>query len=844
MKQTVKRALTLLLSMVMVLSMTTWASAADYEDMPTGWSREAMEAAVENGLLRGDNLGRLNPQGLLTRSQMAAVVTRAFGAEVADDLSAYSDVDSGAWYYEAISRAAHMGIMSGYDGKMSPERNITRQEAFTVLARALKLADGTSGTLWRFSDADQVAGWATGPMAAMVAAGYVNGNGGRLNPTGNITREEFAQVMYNIFGTYLNAPGTYTQVSDHSLMISAPGVTVKGVTVHGDVIIGDGVGEGDVTLDNVNIEGRLVVRGGGVNSIYIINDSTTDHIIVSKVDGHVRVVVDKSSYTGTISISMQGGRDTVIIEGDVKKLVVESDTPVMVKDASIETVEVTAPNAALSLTGNTTVDSIEVSEQAQGVRVDTEATTTIKTIKTDSDVTLTGQGTVQKSEGEGKVTDESGKEVVSTTTPSNTGSGGISGGSGNSGGSGGNGGNSGGGSPSTHTHSWDDGEVTTPASKGGEDTPAAHGVLTKSCTCGQTKDETIHPWVVVDETDPPACSTGAIVDLMCPVEGCGQTTKGQAPHTIVVEEAVIPTCTEAGKTPHAYCSVCETVISEKKERPALGHLGPWETTKLPTATEDGERTRTCTRCGTVETEVIPAALLPTATGYTLAPTEPLGDAIAITPIIENTEGIHNFLFYLSSDGGKTWSLPVLNLDARVAEEKWKGQGVHGMLCPGTYNKLKIVSVGEQKEMAEAVFDCDITFTVETGGNATAVFSELAKDPTFPEIQEEGYPATVSGFHRTPVTFWVYVSKSSNPGALSYYDSNIISGSGTSANSDPYVDLYCYPLHKVDDGDDALSVEYEVFDDAYYAVYELKDMTVSGHTASATYLQGAWAKCFP
>lgn len=800
MKTNIKRALTLLLSMAMVLSMTTWASAADYGDMPTGWSKEAMEAAVENGLLRGDNLGRLNPKGLLTRSQMAAVVTRALGAEVADDLSAYSDMDSGAWYYEAVAQAAHMSVMAGYDGKMSPERNITRQEAFTVLARALKLDDGTSGTLWRFSDADQVAGWATGPIAAMVSAGYVNGSGGRLNPTGNITREEFAQVMHNIFGTYLNSPGTYTQVSDHSLMISAPGVTVKGVTVHGDVIIGDGVSEGDITLDRVNVEGRLVVRGGGVNSIHIIN-STASQILISKVDGNVRVAVDQASSINIIMV--MDGKDDVVVEGSVTKLVVESDTPVVVKDASIETVEVTAPNATLSLTGRTTVDSVEINEQAQGVRVDTDATVTIKTVKADNNVTLTGQGTVQKTEGEGKVADESGKEIVTTTTPPYT-------------------------PPYTpsypptdtptpptptpHTHTWDDGEITTEASRGGDDTPAAHGVYTYTCTCGETKTETLHPWVAANP-DHPACLE--VTDLTCPVEGCGQTTKGKVSHTIVMENPVDATCTTPGHSRHVYCSVCSTVINEKTEIPALGHKGPWETVKTPTATEAGEKTRRCMRCNETETETIPALgdTAPVATGFTLV-TNSLKYGICIRPTMdsEGMKKIFKFEFRLSSDGGTTWQdtapyRPGFNDD----------QAILTLAYPGTYNKLKIISVDYGNRTAEAVFDCNLKSEVQTGGNARAIF---VKDDT----DSDSYFYTISGFHRTP----------SPTSPLSFCLSIDGDGTGTSGCS----------IYAAAEGEAFSEYTDKIDETCSYIIYEVKELTIDGTNATIICLQGERALCFP
>ncbi|MDR0382242.1 MAG: S-layer homology domain-containing protein, partial [Oscillospiraceae bacterium] len=76
-----KKIMAIVLSALLLLSLPLTALAAepgDFTDIPTGWSRDAVLAAIENGLLQGYN-GKLDPQGPLTRTQMAAVLVRAFG---------------------------------------------------------------------------------------------------------------------------------------------------------------------------------------------------------------------------------------------------------------------------------------------------------------------------------------------------------------------------------------------------------------------------------------------------------------------------------------------------------------------------------------------------------------------------------------------------------------------------------------------------------------------------------------------------------------------------------------------------------------------------------------------
>lgn len=84
-----KRIMAIFLAVVLCLSFATVASAAsadsglkasDFSDFnANAWYAEAVEAAVENGLLIGKSARVLDPNGNLTRAEMAAVINRSFG---------------------------------------------------------------------------------------------------------------------------------------------------------------------------------------------------------------------------------------------------------------------------------------------------------------------------------------------------------------------------------------------------------------------------------------------------------------------------------------------------------------------------------------------------------------------------------------------------------------------------------------------------------------------------------------------------------------------------------------------------------------------------------------------
>ena len=259
-----KQTLALLLAGAMLVPNAFAASPEDFHDFPTDWSAASLRRAVDNGLLNGAN-GRIDGAGLLTRAQMAAIINRAFAAKKTADLSGYNDVSADAWYRSDLAAAVAMGTFQGANGQLNPERPITREEAFTVLARAFAHESGSTASLNVFSDSASVSSWAADSAAALVENGYVNGANGALNPKSNITRAEFAKIISDMASTYADASASLPETVDGSLIVRDNSVSLAGKTINGDLIIADGVSQ--IDLSNVTVTGRILLRGGesGVN---------------------------------------------------------------------------------------------------------------------------------------------------------------------------------------------------------------------------------------------------------------------------------------------------------------------------------------------------------------------------------------------------------------------------------------------------------------------------------------------------------------------------------------------------------------------------------------------------
>ncbi|MGE5579697.1 MAG: S-layer homology domain-containing protein, partial [Bacillota bacterium] len=150
--------------------------------------------------------GNFSPDAKLTRGQFIVMLMKAY--DIAPDTSPKDNfADAGDTYYTGyLAAAKRLGISAGVGNNMfAPEKEITRQEVFTLLYNALKvigqLPEGGSGkTLSDFSDGGDIATWAKDAMTLLVETGAVGGSGGKLLPTATTTRAEMAQVLYNLLG--------------------------------------------------------------------------------------------------------------------------------------------------------------------------------------------------------------------------------------------------------------------------------------------------------------------------------------------------------------------------------------------------------------------------------------------------------------------------------------------------------------------------------------------------------------------------------------------------------------------------------------------------------------------
>lgn len=344
-----KNTIAMVLAGAMLLPSNAFAAdLSQYKDFPNDWSAKSLEQAIDDGLLNGSN-GMIDAKGLLTRAQMAAIVSRSFGAAKTASLDDYRDVLPSAWYYSDMGKAVKMGAFQGANGLLNPDAPITREEAFTVLARAFALEGGGSATLKDFVDGGTVSSWASESVAALVAGGYVNGANGMLNLKNNITRAEFAKVITGMAASYVGAEGVSGKTVEGNVIVRESGASLSGMTINGDLIIADSADK--VSLDNVKVTGRIVIRGGA-DAVGIKDTTAGKGVLVSSPNGAAAISVSGGS-VGTVT-----AKSDLSLSGSVSNVAVTDKATLTVeKNASVGTVTVSA--AGSKITGDGKVTNVQ-----------------------------------------------------------------------------------------------------------------------------------------------------------------------------------------------------------------------------------------------------------------------------------------------------------------------------------------------------------------------------------------------------------------------------------------------------------------------------------------------------
>ena len=173
------------------------------------WAANSVDFMYTNDIIKGNstkNPKLFGPGAKMTRAMLVTVLYRAAGEPtVAGITNKFTDNKQGQYYYNAVLWASNMGIVNGATATtFDPNGNITREQIAAILYRYAG-SPTVTGSLSGYADQAQVSSFAVTAMQWAVGKGIITGipSGGKTNLSakGNATRAQVA-VMLHRFMTF------------------------------------------------------------------------------------------------------------------------------------------------------------------------------------------------------------------------------------------------------------------------------------------------------------------------------------------------------------------------------------------------------------------------------------------------------------------------------------------------------------------------------------------------------------------------------------------------------------------------------------------------------------------
>lgn len=248
-----------------------------------------------------------------------------------------------------------------------------------IISKLLKLTAPAAAP--EFRDITKSAAWSKGAIGAVSEQGIMTGSGdGNFRPLAYATRAETVVILDRALSV-LNAdsdeyviiyetPGIYGPLSgmsevDSDVVVSVPGVTLRNMNITGDLLLGEGIAEGDVRLQNVTVRGNTAIEGGGANSIHLA-DSTLGSVRVDKEDGSVRVVAEGKTQIQNLQIQSVAAVES-LTGAEISTLTLSPEIPAdarILLTGSFKAVNILASRLNIELSGALSRQSMLIRQRA------------------------------------------------------------------------------------------------------------------------------------------------------------------------------------------------------------------------------------------------------------------------------------------------------------------------------------------------------------------------------------------------------------------------------------------------------------------------------------------------
>ncbi|MBQ3135452.1 MAG: S-layer homology domain-containing protein [Oscillospiraceae bacterium] len=170
-------------------------SDAGFADVKRGeWYYEAVNFAVENGIMSGYNATKFGPNDTLNRAMVVQVLYNKEGQPALNGLThSFSDVPATQWFNNAVTWGSNRGVVSGFGGGVfKPEDAVTIEQVAVILRNY----SGTPNGNGDLSGVGSYSDWAADALKWAVEKGILK-NVPFSNATEKATRAQTAQMLTN-----------------------------------------------------------------------------------------------------------------------------------------------------------------------------------------------------------------------------------------------------------------------------------------------------------------------------------------------------------------------------------------------------------------------------------------------------------------------------------------------------------------------------------------------------------------------------------------------------------------------------------------------------------------------
>lgn len=177
-----------------------------FTDLDTAlWYHAAVDFVLNHIYFNGVSDTRFEPDDSMTRAMFVTVLSRIEGIDAAQYTgSDFSDVSEGQWYSAAVQWASRGGIVQGTgEGVFDPDGKVTREQMAAIMYRYAKfknmdISGADAAKFNGFTDKSGVSAWAEEALIWATDTGIINGMGdGTLAPGNGSTRAQVAQIVKN-----------------------------------------------------------------------------------------------------------------------------------------------------------------------------------------------------------------------------------------------------------------------------------------------------------------------------------------------------------------------------------------------------------------------------------------------------------------------------------------------------------------------------------------------------------------------------------------------------------------------------------------------------------------------